>query len=127
MNPFIPWGRLAVVTVTCGCLLLSGCTTLQSVALPAQGTQPLPVRVGDKVEVQTITGQTLAFVITQIEPDALIGSDVRVNIVDITGLKVRRVAKIRTGAMVVTVGLLAGLAILLSQGIAFMPTGPSSW
>lgn len=117
--------RLGVAALVSASLLLTGCTTMQSVPVPRQSGEPPAVHVGDQVEVQTKQGRTLAFQVTQIETAALIGKDVRVNFRDIAGLQLKRVDKTRTGATIITVGLLTGLVILLSHGVAFMPSGPS--
>ncbi len=129
--------RLAVAMLTIVSVLLSGCTTLRSVPLPAAGQpgQAVTVKVGDDVQVQLKSGEALAFKITAIEPDALVGKkaqnggDVRTRFQDMTGLRVKRVDPVRTGAAVLGgAAVLAVVALLVaaaSGGIAFMPAGPS--
>jgi uncharacterized protein YceK len=126
MNPRIPPansrnntpGRFLVVALVSAGLLLSGCTTMQSVAVPTQGAQVASVHAGDDVQVQTKGGQTISFVVTQVEPDALTGKDVRVKFEAIAGVQVKRVDKMQTakvGAGVVGVALLVALAVGLSK------------
>lgn len=93
-------------------VLFSGCVSMKSVPVPAAGQpQSLTVKVADKVEVKTMLGETLAFQVTAIDSEALVGKDVRVRYRDIISLQVERVDKGRTtiavvGTIVVVVGLL---------------------
>jgi hypothetical protein len=93
-------------------VLFSGCVSMKSVPVPAPGQpQSFTVKVADKVEVKTAMGEKLAFQVTAIEPEALVGKDVRVRYRDIVSLQVERVDKGRTtiavvGTIVVVVGLL---------------------
>ncbi len=124
----ISLGRSAVATFICASLLLSGCSTMQGVAVPTQPGEKMVLQVGDEVNVQTRSGQTLAFKVTQIEDDALAGKDVRVRYRDIDNIQVRRVEKTSKGTVVVIVvgvALAAGLISVLSHGVGFMPSGPS--
>ena len=79
--------RLIVAVPLIASVLLSGCTTLRSVPLPAPGqpSQTATVKVDDNVQVQLKSGEKLAFKITAIEPDALVGKDVRVKFQDMAG------------------------------------------
>ncbi len=126
MRPYIsvakprtaPVIRLVIATLLSASLLLSGCTTMRSVAVPAPGQTGVAVQVGDHLEVQTKAGQTLTFTVTQIEPDAFAGKDVRVKFDDISGLQVRRIDQRRSAAAatgVVAVVLIVGLAVGLSK------------
>jgi hypothetical protein len=142
LNPFahssFRFGFRLIVAMLIGIgVLLSGCTTLRSVPLPAPGQpdQAVTVKVGDEVQVHLKSGEELVFKITAIEPDALFGTktknggEVRAAFQDMAGLQVKRVDPVRTGVAIV--GGVAGvlLVVLLvtaaSGGIAFMPAGPS--
>lgn len=99
-------------------LLLSGCTTTQSVAVPIQGAPVASVHVGDDAQVQTKSGQTISFVVTQVESDTLVGKDVRVKFQDISSVQVKRLDKMQTakaGAGVLLVAVLVAVAVGLSQ------------
>lgn len=122
--------RLIVTVPLAVGVLCSGCTTLRSVPLPAPG-QPGPaatVKVGDEVQVQLKSGEKLAFKITEIAPDALVGRDVRVQFQDMTSLQVKQFAPALTGLAVI--GGAAGFVVILvlaiwaGGGMAFMPGGP---
>jgi hypothetical protein len=105
---------------------------MQGVAVPTQPGQKLAVHVGDHVRVQTKAGQSHSFAVTQIQPDALEGKNIRISFKDIATIEVRRMDQSRkaelTGGVVVgvlVVAVVAGLVVLLTHGIAFMPSGPS--
>jgi hypothetical protein len=110
-------------------VLCSGCVTMKSVPLPAPGqsAQAIIVKVGDKVEVQTKTGEKYAFTVTAIEADMLVGKapapaqEVRVKFQDMASLRVAKVDPARTalagvGGIVIVVGV-AFLLFLASGGI----------
>lgn len=141
-NPFARFSfgsgfRSIVAMLTGVSVLLSGCTTLRSVPLPAAGQpdQVVTVKVGDNVQVQLKSGEALAFIITAIEPDALVGKkaqsgdEVRAKFQDMTDLRVKRVDPVRTGVAVLGGAAVLAVAILLvaaaTGGIAIMPGGPS--
>ncbi|MGH6628209.1 MAG: hypothetical protein ACREB3_00595 [Burkholderiales bacterium] len=91
---------------------------MQSVAVPTPSSQTLAVHVGDHIEVQTKAGQALSFTVTQIEPDAFAGKNVRVKFDDISGLQVRKLDKAQSAkGAAITVGLvlIAGLVVGLSK------------
>ena len=97
-------------------VLFSRCVSLKSVTAPAPGQpQTVSVKVGDKVEVQTKSGEKLAFTVTAIESDALVGkaqekyNETRVRYQDIASLQIERADKVRTAvAVVVSIVVLAG-------------------
>ena len=108
----LPISRLAIVALLSASLLLSGCTTMHSVAVPTSSSQTLAVHVGDHLEVQTKAGHVQTFTVTQIEPDAFVGKDVRVKFDDISGLQVRKIQPAKTAGMVVAVAVLIGLVVV---------------
>ena len=110
-------------------VLLAGCVSMRSVPLPVPG-QPassVAVKVGDQVQVQTKTGETVEFKVTAIESDALAGKDRRVRFVDMTGLQVKHLDKLRTGGAVAGTTLGVGVVVILialaTGGFAIM-VGP---
>ena len=100
---------------------LGACTSLQGVPMPTDGTTP-PVKVGETVDVTKKSGGTVKFRVTAIEPDALVGKDVRVPYSDISILQVERNDPAQTGATAWIVGgvVLVGLLI---YGLSHMSPG----
>jgi hypothetical protein len=91
---------------------LTACTSLQGVSMPTDGKTPA-VKVGERVEVTKKSGETIEFRVTAVEPDALVGKDVRVPYSDISILQVERSDPAQTGATLWIVGgvILVGLLI----------------
>jgi hypothetical protein len=129
----IPGLRCAVAMLAGVSVLLAGCVSLKSVPppVPGQPAQATAVKVGDKVQVQTQGGETYVFIVTAVEPGALVGKvqatakDVRVPFQDIASLKVQRVDAVRTslagvGTILAVAGALA-LAFVLGGGIHMGP------
>ena len=125
----IPSFRSIVALLLGMSVLFSGCVTMKSVPVPAPGqsAEAVVVKVGDKVEVQTRTGEKYAFTITVIESDTLVGKtsssaqEVRVKFQDMASLQVAKVDPARTalagvGGIVIVVGV-AFLLFLASGGI----------
>jgi hypothetical protein len=90
-------------------LFLTSCYSLQPVTIPSGQTPPsLPdLKVGDTVVVTTRAGgsKKFAFEVDAIEPDALVGHDVRVPYVDMTTLGVKQLRKGATTVLIVGVVL----------------------
>jgi hypothetical protein len=118
----VPLARSFIAALVCAGLLLSGCTTMQSVPVPIPSGPAIAVQVGDHIEVQTKNGQTLTFQVTQIEPAALAGKDIRVKYDDIAGLQVKRVDKVRTAAL--TIGIIAGVVLVADMISALASLSP---
>ncbi|HSC08640.1 MAG TPA: hypothetical protein VLD59_17580 [Steroidobacteraceae bacterium] len=95
----------------------SGCTSMQTVPMP--GKQVPAVAVGEKVSVTTVDGQKLAFKVTAIEPDALVGNGIRVRYQDIAKLEVRRHDRNETGTVVAVVG--GALVVAIGYALSHMP------
>jgi|SRR5882672_5880142 len=87
---------------------LSACTSLQGVPMPAEPGKTPAVKVGEQVEVTNKKGETLKFRVTALEPDALVGKNVRVPYTDISILQVERTDPAQTG---VTVWIVAGVIL----------------
>jgi hypothetical protein len=97
---------------------VSGCTSMQSVPMP--GTQRVPaVTVGEEVSVTRVDGQKLRFKVTAVEPDALVGTQVRVRYQDIAKLEVRRHDRNETGTVVAVVG--GALVLALGYALSHIP------
>ena len=98
--------------------LLTSCTTLQSVAIP--GTAPpssLPsAQVGNRVVVTTKAGEKKTFRVTAVEPDALVGKNVRIAYADMSTLSVKRVKAAQTLLVVATVALVIAIAGTIKAG-----------
>ena len=121
----LPGFRSIVALLAGVSVLLSGCVSMHSVSPPVPGQpQTVSVKIGDKVEVQTKSGEKLAFTVTAIEPEALVGkakeavNEMRVRYQDIASLQVERVDKVRTAVVVVvSIVVLVGVAIAASGGV----------
>jgi hypothetical protein len=92
---------------------LAACTSLQGVPISHEPGKTPAVKVGETVEVTNSKGETLKFKVTAIEPDALVGKDIRVPYVEITTLQVERNDPAQTGVTLWIVGgvILTGLLI----------------
>ncbi len=102
----IALGALAVILV----FLLTGCTTMETAALPLQPGESL--HAGDKVHVHMKAGPTLTFQVATIEPGALTGTDgTRVLLADISELKAQRISGLRTGGA--ALGAIGGAILIL--------------
>ena len=125
--------RSLVALMTGVSVLFTGCVSMRSVPLPVSGqpAQTVAVKVGDKVQVQTKSGETFVFKVTSVESDTLVGKvdplgkEVRIKYQDIASLQVERVDAVRTSlAGVETVLIIVGVATLvfvLSGGIGGGP------
>jgi hypothetical protein len=121
--------RFAVALMTGVSVLFTGCVSMRSVPLPVSGqpAQTVAVKVGDKVQVQTKSGETFVFKVTSVESDTLVGKvdplgkEVRIKYQDIASLQVERVDAVRTslagvGTVLIIVGV-AALVFVLGGGI----------
>jgi hypothetical protein len=101
----------------------SACTSMQTVQMPGR-TQVPAVAVGEDVAVTRFDGQELKFKVTAVEPDALVGAEVRVPYQDIAKLEVRRHDAGETNAVVAVVGgVLLALSFAALASVA-PPPGP---
>ena len=96
----------------------SACTSMQSVQMPG-ATQVPAVAVGEEVSVSRVDGQKLKFKVTAVEPDALVGAEVRVRYQDIAKLEVRRHDRNETGTVVAIVS--GALVLALGYALSHMP------
>jgi hypothetical protein len=98
--------------------LLTSCTTLQTVTIPGTTTpSALPsTQVGNRVVVTTKTGEKKTFRVTAVEPDALVGKDVRIAYVDMSTLSVKRVKAAQTLLVVAVVALTIAIAATIKAG-----------
>jgi hypothetical protein len=101
---------------------LTACTSLQGVPMPSEPGKTPAVQVGERVEITNTKGETLRFKVTAIEPDALVGKDVRVPYADIAILQVERNDSAQTG---VTVWIVVGVILtgLLIYGLSHLSPG----
>lgn len=104
--------RGALALVLSVSVLLSGCTTLTTIPVPAPNA-PVAVNPGDKVVAHTHAGQKLEFTVKRIEPTALVGEHTRVEFADIAKLEVRRPDEDKT-VILFTVGLVAACLLIMS-------------
>lgn len=105
--------KLIVAFMSCVCLLLQGCTSLQAVPLPRGGTEPATVAVGDTVEATTKDGRVHRFEVTEVAGDALVGRDIRIAYMDITDLKAMRQDRERSRTVLWIAGGIALVGLLV--------------
>jgi hypothetical protein len=111
-------------TIAFACIVsfvVTSCTSLHRVSIPGSETSAsVPaVQVGDSVVVTTKTAEEKRFTITAIEPDALVGKDVRVPYAEMASLSVRKPNGGKTTLAVV----LIVLGILIIVGVAALDEG----
>ena len=110
----------AMVLLTTGAFLTTGCTTLQHVPLQAAtsgqaATRP-DVKVGESVVVTRNDGQTQKFTVTAVDADAVSGKNVRIPYGDIASLDVRR-SDAHANKMALIVGaVVVGVAAAAAAG-----------
>jgi len=98
--------------------LLMSCTTLESRPIPGTGTPQAKAtaQVGNRVVVTTKAGETKTFKVTAVEPDALVGRDVRIAYADMSTLSVKRVKAGQTVLVVLTIVLVIAIAGTIKAG-----------
>ena len=112
-----PSKTIVTLLVAISLVWTGGCTSMQSVPMP--GKQVPAVAVGEKVSVTKVDGQKLAFKVTAVEPDALVGQGVQVRYQDIAKLEVRRHDRNETGTVVAVVG--GALVVAIGYALSHMP------
>jgi hypothetical protein len=108
--------KKVIALLSCACLLLQGCASMQTVPVPQGGSGTPAVQVGDSVEVTTRAGQVHRFEVTEMTNDALVGKDTRVPYADITELKAARQDEGKLRIVLWIVGGIALLAALIGAG-----------
>jgi hypothetical protein len=115
---------IVLLVVAMNLVWTSACTSMQTVTMPGR-TQVPAVSVGEDVAVTKVDGQKLRFKVTAVEPDALLGKEVRVPYQDIAILEVRRHDRNETGTVVAVVS--GALVVALGYALSHIPppmTGP---
>lgn len=82
--------RQVIALVGCLCLVLQGCTAMQTVPVPQGGAGTAAVQVGDTVEATTHAGEVRRFKVTAVTNEELQGTDDRVAYSEIASLEVAR-------------------------------------
>jgi hypothetical protein len=101
-------------------MALGGCKTMQVVPHDDLSALQGQVEPGDEVEVLTTDGRTLAFTVTEVSADALVGRDVRVQQPDISRLRVKAVNKPRTFGTAFAGGAVALWMIIAASAAAIL-------
>ncbi len=118
------WKGIVALLVAVNLVWTSACTSLQTVPMPGAVQQVPAIGVGEEVSVIQVDGRKLNFKVTAVEPDALVGPDVRVRYEDIAKLEVRRADQRETSAVIAVVGgVLLTVSIALAS-LAVAPMGP---
>lgn len=98
------------------CLVLQGCTSLQTVAVPGEAAGRVAVEIGETVVVTTRTGQVQRFKVSEVADDALVGNDVRIAYVDMASLQALRPDKGKTMTVWAVVGVVLIVALVAALG-----------
>jgi hypothetical protein len=99
------WRRAVVALLLVA--IVAGCTTTRTIAVDSLGD----VVPEDRVRITTTDGRILAFTVTGVEPDAVVGEDIRVERHEVAALEVTNFSPARTAGLV---GLTAfGVAMLV--------------
>jgi hypothetical protein len=109
---------IVLLVVAMNLVWTSACTSMQTVTMPGR-TQVPAVSVGEDVAVTKVDGQKLRFKVTAVEPDALLGKEVRVPYQDIAILEVRRHDRNETGTVVAVVS--GALVVALGYALSHIP------
>jgi len=97
------------------CAFLNACTTMQPVATADLVKLPSVVKAGDDVACTLRDGSRLAFKVTAVEPEALVGASRRLPVADIAQLEIKRIDTGKTVLLcVVIVGAAVGIAAAAS-------------
>jgi hypothetical protein len=108
MNKFVQ-----LMTVTCACLAMAGCMTMQPLNVdPAQLSGTL--KRGDKVDVVTSSGQKLQFAIDSVDQNGLQGGGQRIAYNDIRSISRNQVDVGRTA--LIALGVVAAGAAAAAGG-----------
>ncbi len=120
------WKGIVASLVAVNLAWTSACTSMQTVPMPRAGPQVPAVAVGEEVSVTQVDGREVNFKVTAVEPDALVGADVRVRYEDIARLEARRPDQGETSAVVGVVGAVLVALSFASLALASVvpPMGP---
>ena len=112
------WFRRGVTAVVLVAVVV-GCTTTQPIDLGAAGGFTTQVEPEDRVSIVTTDGRQLAFGVVAVEPDAVVGADVRVERHEIAEIEVTSFSPARTAGLVGGTGLtVAAVALIVFLAIA---------
>jgi hypothetical protein len=112
------WLRRGVAAVVLGAFVV-GCTTTRPIDLGAAGGFTTQVEPEDRVSIVTTDGRKLAFEVVAVEPDAVVGADVRVERHEIAQLEVTSLSPARTAGLVGGTGLtVAAIAFIVFLAVA---------
>ena len=99
--------------------LVVGCTTTQPIDLGAAYDLTTQVEPEDRVSIVTTDGRKLDFEVVAVEPDAVVGVDVRVERQEIAELEVTSLSAARTAGLVGGTGLtVAAIAFIVFLAVA---------
>lgn len=111
---------IACVLVCSVALASGGCTSMKSVrpvTQPGMGAMFGTVKAGDLVELRTVDGRAVRFIVQQVEVDALIAPDgVRYPRAEIAELKKRSFSGPKTAGLIA--GICGGLFVLAAIAVA---------
>jgi hypothetical protein len=115
----------AVVILISFCLVGAGCTTTRTLPVPRTAAESGTnrIEIGSKVVVTLRSGETRAFRVTAVEPDALLGKGLRISIADIEKIQQKEISGRRTAAALVggTLAVLAGVYAIWLHNLTHCP------
>jgi hypothetical protein len=112
------WLRRGVALVVLVAMVV-GCTSTRTLDVEAPTSFADQIQVNDRVRIVTVDGRILAFDVVQVETDAVVGPDQRVERDEIAELEITRFSPARTAGLVGGTGLTAvGVALFIFIAIA---------
>ena len=123
------WQQIPVLIVMMNMMWTTGCTSLQVVPVGDDPPQTLPVAVGQSVRITTKDGRKEDFKVTAIQPDALVGKEVRVRYEDIAVLEVKQNDQAKSIGLIVVSVIAAAVvtAVLLDAASDFGTLAAASY
>ena len=108
------WRRLLIAPI-CIALSLSACSTMRPIDL---GGRPVTAVLapGELVRVWMRDGKSIEMTLTAVEPDALLGRDVRLPLKEINRIERQELSGLRTTLLVVAIGVLAFGVVVATSG-----------
>lgn len=104
------WRRLIATLLTAA--MFNACTTVQKVPVANVNQISQSVRVGDSVKCTLRDGTQTSFKVVAVEPDALVGPQIRIPMHDIVSLEVDKFSLGKT-SLATTVLVVAAVAVTL--------------
>lgn len=110
--------------------LNSACTTMRTVEVPDPQVAVQSIEIGDTVEVVKVDGSKLRFEVTEVEPDALVGTikrdgrqeTVRVPIEEIRIVSIAELDALKTTAATAVSAVVVGALVFIAGAVWMLST-----